>query len=67
MGMKMDLHYLFVLRHFTSRLSLEDNHVQYTQTDTIRQFRRSIGTNDRIGTNRKECHSNGSVGEYAFH
>lgn len=42
-------------------------HVQYTRTDTIRQFRWSIGTNGRIGTNRKECHSNGSVGEYASH
>ena len=27
----------------------------------------SIGTNGRIGTNRKGCHSNGSVGEYASH
>ena len=29
------------------------------------QFRWSIGTNGTIGTNRKWCHSNGSVGEYA--
>ena len=27
----------------------------------------SIGTNGRIGTNRKGCHSNGSIGEYASH
>ena len=27
----------------------------------------SIGTNSKIGTNRKGCHSNGSVGEYASH
>ena len=47
--------------------ALIGSHVQYTQTDTIRQFRWSIGTNGRIGTNRKECHSNGSVGEYASH
>ena len=27
----------------------------------------SIGTNGRIGTNRKGCHSSGSIGEYASH
>ena len=27
-------------------------------------FRRSIGTNGTIGTNRKGCQSNGFVGEY---
>ena len=48
-------------------LQVTSSHVQYTQTDTIRQFRWSIGTNGRIGTNRKGCHSNGSVGEYASH
>jgi len=31
------------------------------------QFRWSIDTNGAIGTNRKGCHSNGSVGEYALH
>ena len=32
------------------------------------QFRWSIGTNGTIGTNnRKGCHSNGSIGEYASH
>ena len=31
------------------------------------QFQWSIGTNGTIGTNRKGCHSNGSVGEYASH
>ena len=28
-------------------------HVQYTQTDTIRQFRSLIGTNGTIDTNRR--------------
>ena len=27
----------------------------------------SIGTNGRIGTSTKGCHSDGSVGEYASH
>ena len=36
-------------------------HVQYTQTDTIRQ------TDGTIGTNRKAPYSNGSIGEYASH
>ena len=40
---------------------MESAHVQYTQTDTIRQ------TDGPFGTNRKGCHSNGSVGEYAPH
>ena len=31
------------------------------------QFRWSIGTNGTIGTNRKWCNSNGSIGEYASH
>ena len=29
------------------------------------QFRWTIGTNGTIGTTRKSCHSNGSIGEYA--
>ena len=29
------------------------------------QFQWSIGTNGTIGTNRKRCHSSGSIGEYA--
>ena len=29
--------------------------------------RKSIGTNGTIGTNRKGCHSSGSIGEYASH
>ena len=31
------------------------------------QLRWSFGTNGAIGTNRKGCHSNGSIGENASH
>ena len=53
-----------MLRLFNRKSS---TYVQYTQKDTIRQFAWSIGTNGWIGTDRKVCHSNGSVGEYASH
>ena len=43
-------------------------HVQYTQTDTIRQTDGPFfGASGTIGTNEKRCHSNGSIGEYASH
>ena len=45
--------------------------VQYSQIDSIGVIlvirRVSIGSNGRIGTNRKWCHSNGSTSEYRSH
>ena len=59
-------------RNFISLSELEygplNTHVQYTQTDTIRQTDGPLlGTNGTIGTNRKAPYSNGSIGEYASH
>ena len=47
------------LLYFQIRIQTSFIHVQDTQKDTILQFRWSIGT---ISTNRKLCHSNGSIG-----
>ena len=64
MRMKWRCDHIHILQFLAGHSARGDTHVQYTKTDTIREFRWSIGTNASIGTNRKGCHSNGSVGEY---
>ena len=49
--------YIFMIEchlFYKNRNKVKDTYVQYTQTDTIRQFRWSIGTNGTIDTNRTD-------------